>query len=293
MFIHNFIYYLSYTLLVIPVLLIYYLFRNKNYKKKKLLIIAIAGILLNLLLIYSRFVEPNIIRVQETSIETGLQAKIVLISYLHIGTYKGETFLKNIVEKVNEINDIDFVVIAGDITYYPKKKLTDLLYPLNNIKYPTYAVLGNHDSEFTGPPIKKELEETLEKYRIKLIDNDTAIIPSTNITLLGLGDLWADDIDTSILPKSKNDNLIIVAHNPDTVYEYGEDIANLTLSGHTHGGQVRIPLIYKFFIPSSYSFDQGLYQTTAGKVFVSSGLGLTGLPFRLGIPPTIDVLSLK
>ncbi len=85
---------------------------------------------------------------------------------------------------------------------------------------------------------------------------------------------------------------MVFTHNPDTTLSYRKNIADLTIAGHTHGGQIRLPLIYKFAIPCKGDFDQGLYQSTTGKTFVTSGLGEVGLPMRLGIPPVIDILEL-
>ncbi|MGI6484376.1 MAG: metallophosphoesterase [Candidatus Dojkabacteria bacterium] len=249
--------------------------------------------LINFLLIYARFIEPNIIVEKYINIETGFKARIVLISDIHIGAYNSTKFLKRIVEKVNNIKDVDFIVIPGDITYYPTGDLTTRLSPLKNLKRPTYAVLGNHDSQAPGPDIEEELKEALEKNNVIFLKNEDVYIEDLDIHILGFGDIIAKEVDIKKLKNYKSeDNLLAIAHSPDTVYSYKDIRPDLTLSGHTHGGQIRIPFIYKYFIPSRYNFDEGYYETEKGKVFVSSGLGMTGLPFRLGIPPVIDVLEL-
>jgi len=249
--------------------------------------------LINFLLIYARFIEPNIILEKNTDIETGFKAKIVLISDLHIGAYNSTRFLERIVEKVNSIEDVDFVVIAGDITYYPIGDLDTLLSPLKKLQRPTYAVLGNHDSQAPGPDIEEELKEALEKNNVIFLKNEDIYIEDLDIHILGFGDLLAKEVNIKKLKDFKDeDNLVVIAHTPDTVYSYKYIEPDLTLSGHTHGGQIRIPFIYKYFIPTKYGFDEGYYETEKGKVYVSSGLGMTGLPFRLGIPPVIDVIEL-
>ncbi len=248
--------------------------------------------LINFLLIYARFIEPNIIVEKNTSIETGFKAKIVLISDLHIGAYNSPKFLERVVEKVNSIENVDFVVIAGDITYYPIGDLDTLLSPLKNLQKPTYAVLGNHDSQAPGPDIEEVLKEALEKNNVIFLKNEDIYIEDLGIHILGFGDLLAKEVDIKRLKNFKDeDNLVVIAHTPDTVYSYKYIEPDLTLSGHTHGGQIRIPFIYKYFIPTKYGFDEGYYETEKGKVYVSSGLGMTGLPFRLGIPPVIDIIK--
>ena len=124
--------------------------------------------------------------------------------------------------------------------------------------------------------------------------NSGTKIPNTEINILGLGDNWAKEDDLSQLENYKEeDKLIVIAHNPDSTLNYTNNIPDLTVSGHTHGGQIRLPWIYKFVIPCEGPFDQGLYQTEKGQVFVTSGLGEVGLPMRFLIPPVIDILELK
>jgi len=290
-----FINYTSYLLLITPILLflLYSKIKDKFTDKPLFKIVMVFLFLINFLLIYARFIEPNIILEKNTDIETGFKAKIVLISDLHIGAYNSTRFLERIVEKVNSIEDVDFVVIAGDITYYPIGDLDTLLSPLKKLQRPTYAVLGNHDSQAPGPDIEEELKEALEKNNVIFLKNEDIYIEDLDIHILGFGDLLAKEVNIKKLKDFKDeDNLVVIAHTPDTVYSYKYIEPDLTLSGHTHGGQIRIPFIYKYFIPTKYGFDEGYYETEKGKVYVSSGLGMTGLPFRLGIPPVIDVIEL-
>lgn len=244
-------------------------------------------------MIYGRLIEPNIIKTHESQIEVGFKGRIVLISDLHAGAYIKPAFIKKVVKKINEIENIDAVVIAGDLTYYPQTDLKSLLSPLSKLNFPTLAVLGNHDTGHPGPEIREELIDALGEQGVIVLNNSSSKIENLDIVFLGLGELWDKDAEVSMLENySTSDNLVVIAHNPDTVYLYEKSIADLTISGHTHGGQIRVPLIYKYFIPSEYDFNQGFYFTNKGKVFVSSGLGQSGLPFRFGIYPSIDVITL-
>lgn len=257
-----------------------------------MLVLAVILTLASLIFTYARFVEPNIVKVQGSDIEIGFKGKVVLIADTHVGVYSNKHFLKKVVKRINSIEDVDAVVLAGDIIYYPKGDLALLLEPLRDIKYPVIAVLGNHDVGYPGPNLEKELEEALKKSNVIYLKNSSVKI-GDNITFFGLGELWAGDADIETLESfDRSENLIAIAHNPDTVYEYKKNIPDLTLSGHTHGGQIRLPFIYRYFIPSKHGFNEGFYNTQKGKVFVTSGLGQTGLPFRLGVPPTIDIIQL-
>ena len=67
----------------------------------------------------------------------------------------------------------------------------------------------------------------------------------------------------------------------------------LAVAGHTHGGQIRIPGLYRRVIPTRYPFDRGLHTFPPVPTFVTSGLGESGLPLRLFNPPVIDVLDIE
>ena len=121
-------------------------------------------------------------------------------------------------------------------------------------------------------------------------------IELNGITIVGLGSLWANDNDMHILDKyQERDHVLVLTHNPDTTLAYlPQHSPDLTLAGHTHGGQIRIPYRYKQVIPveGDVLWDQGIYDLENNKVFVSSGIGEVGLPMRLFIPPAIDILTL-
>ena len=90
---------------------------------------------------------------------------------------------------------------------------------------------------------------------------------------------------------------LVLAHNPDSAIALDPARVALVLAGHTHGGQIRIPWLYRHVIPSQYGFDRGeqFLHTPHGRVrvYTTVGTGEIGLPMRLFNPPTIDVLDLR
>ncbi|MCK5319920.1 metallophosphoesterase [Candidatus Parcubacteria bacterium] len=291
----NFIFYSSYLAIPFFVFLVFFIFKKgkKSYKNKILFFITILLLLITSSFIYARFIERNIILTKTTKIETGFSAKLIVIADLHLGVYKDINFLKRVVKKINKIENADAVLIPGDFTYYPPENLEKLFSPLKDIKFPVYAILGNHDSEQPGPPIQEKLQKALENNGVIFLHNSSSAIKNKNIKILGLGDKWANQDEVSKINEfKKSDNLIVIAHNPDTSLKYENSIPDLTISGHTHGGQIRLPFLYKKVIPCDGDFDKGLYETKYGKIFVTAGLGEVGLPMRLGVPPTIEILEL-
>jgi len=295
--IYRSILYLSYLAFPFLALLIYLNWRHWTvFKSKKGRLILLACLyVLTFTFIYARFLERYIITTHSTTIETGFDSKLILISDTHLGVYKGGDFLERVVKRINQIEDVDAVLIAGDFTYEPHQDLVELFKPLSAIKFPTYAVLGNHDVEKPGPPLRLKLKASLKTLGVELLQNDSAPIPNTSIQVIGLGSHMASEDQVSLISQfKKEEDVIVLTHNPDSTLSYQNDLADLTLTGHTHGGQIRIPWIYPYFIPTQGDFDQGLYPIeSGGQLFITSGLGEVGLPLRLGIPPVIDILITK
>lgn len=289
--------YVSY--LAFPFLFLLLFFTIRNYKIVRTFglssLLNITLFFLTSVFIYSRFIERNAIKIKHTQIEAGFDAKIAVFSDMHIGVFKDKKFLEKVVKLVNEQEDIDAVLIPGDFTYFaPENSLDYLFDPLKEIKYPVYAVLGNHDYGLPGWDVHQKLTEVLESKGVQVLHNRYTQIPGKSIHLLGLGDNWKGEDDTNLIDNfNEDDNLLVFTHNPDTFLKYNSNIADLSVAGHTHGGQVRVPLLYSQVIPCDGDFDQGLYIKDGKSFFVSSGLGEIGLPLRLGIYPVIDILELN
>jgi len=261
---------------------------------------AIGACLLaaSLLFAWSRFVEPQLIRVRETTLAgTGVHARIALISDIHLGIYKNSGFLERVVTRINAL-PVDAVVIAGDLTYEPGSgSLQEMFSPLAHLQRPVYAVLGNHDQQAPGADIDQALRTALTGNGVRIIEGRIAGTGS-GYRLAGLGDHWAGNDDPAFLKAAQTAMpTLVVVHNPDSAMRLAPADAALVLAGHTHGGQIRIPWLYRKVIPTAYDFDRGeqLAHTPRGdvRVFTTTGLGEIGLPMRLFNPPTIDLLYLR
>jgi len=246
--------------------------------------------------IWARFIEPQIITIHHHQIKVGLKAKIVVFSDIHLGIFKKKDFLQRVVKKINQLEGIEAVFIAGDFTYNPETDLNILFADLGKIKVPVYAVLGNHDSQAPGPKIHKALKAALSEQKVIFLHNQVAEFKDFKI--IGLGSKWAGEDQLTLLNGyKKEDKILVLLHNPSSTLNYSQQNAqavNLTLAGHTHGGQIRLPFIYRWILEAGFDgFDKDLHQTPNGAVFVSSGMGEIGLPLRFLIPPVIDVLTLE
>lgn len=254
------------------------------FLKKRHLFLTGFLILLSLSFIWSRFVEPQMIVIREVE----GPANFVLISDQHLGQYKGEAFFSRVVERINEL-DPDFVLIPGDFVYsIDPTEIEAIFTPFKSFKMPVYAVLGNHDMAPAGELLDSTLSEILSEYGVTWIDNATVI--NNEIQILGLGERWNNETDLKTFDSLQPDLInIAVIHNPDGAYDFPENSLDLIVAGHTHGGQIRIPFLYKWAVPTKYDWGkaQGWFEILGNPLYITSGLGETALPMRLFNPPEI------
>jgi predicted MPP superfamily phosphohydrolase len=238
------------------------------------------------------FYETRLIQVETHKIQTGFNSKFVLISDLHLGNYKNKDYLEEIVRQINEQKDIEFVVIAGDLIYpnrsWSQDQLDDMFSPISDIKIPVLVTFGNHENGTTDPDLTDQLEISLKKVHAKVMEEQETKI--NGVEIVGLLDYWEKPESYKYLNGIETPINIVIAHNPDTVDVYDKAVG-LTVAGHTHCGQIRIPTLYESRLPIVSGYEKGLYNTKNGKVFVSCGLGETGYPFRVWNRPTIYVIE--
>jgi uncharacterized protein len=234
---------------------------------------------------------------------------ISVIADLHAGG--PDMMLPHIRQVVNTANALqsDLVVLLGDFKAWYRFKtepVADLLWAdeLARLEAPlgTWAILGNHDWWHDLAGVRSALADV----RIPLLENDAVLLgaPGRRFWLAGLGDQLAyrlghgnfrgvDDLPGTLARINTDDPVLLLAHEPDIFPTVPERVA-LTLSGHTHGGQIRIPLIWPSFVPSRYGarYAYGHVIETGRHMIVSGGLGTSIVPARLGVPPEIVHVTL-
>lgn len=209
--------------------------------------------------------------------------RVLLITDIHAGIFLHPDTLWRIVHRLMELAP-DLVVIAGDLVtghVSEADRILDCLTPLTRAPLGAWYCMGNHDY-FGGDP--EELRNDLASIGILTLRNDSKLISH------GAGSFILGGIDDRIMGQPDWDQLIarhgpphlLMAHNPDQFYEAEKLGIPLTLSGHTHGGQIRLPNGPAIIRQSRYCLDEGLYRFGESLLVVSRGLGSIVLPFRWG-----------
>jgi len=208
--------------------------------------------------------------------------RIVQLTDLHLGHFRGREWLHEIVNEANAQNP-DIVVITGDI-FESHYNLTDeVVDELTGVKVPVYYVAGNHDKYVNLLRIK----DMLKRVGVKVLDNEVDEYMGLQIAGTGLEEV-KDVIDTMIIDKEKP--CVMLRHYPNGVEVAVEHGVDLMLAGHTHGGQMfPVTLINHFAFP----YNKGLHEVGNGYIYVSNGAGTTGPPMRFGTKSVITLVSLK
>lgn len=285
---------------------------------------SIIGILLSvvsvIMIVYGFTIGPRKLKVVNVEIPIkGLPQsfnglRIVLFSDAHINSFHNimEDCLIRDIDTISTLKP-DIICFAGDLQNIKPSELyryKNLLSRIaKNTNVPVYSILGNHDYSMyqTGTPQEKasnerKLREYEKSIGWQLLNNEHKAYYSANhkdsIIIAGEGNCgtgrfpdWSD-MKKTMRGVKKNDCVILMQHDPMTWQSriLPKSNAALTLSGHTHGGQISIFGLR----PSAlvYPNDRGLYEKQGRYLYVTSGIGAL-LPFRLGVPPEITVITLK
>ncbi len=266
-----------------------------------------------IILIYGSFIEPQLISVNNVSYSfpphksLASTKRIVLISDIHVGPYKHTAYSKRTVDRIKNIKP-DAVLIAGD--FFLEYSALDAAYMLEPYRelatlFPTIAVMGNHEFNVGNPDLDPSDFEEADSARniiknlgmLELEDAQTILFPDDPIHLIGAQDLWShvDNFDGIKLPDDTERSIVLV-HNPDLIFKVKNKV-DLVLAGHTHGGQIRLPLIGAIGQPGNTPLPRSKFEGWSAwehtKLFITSGLGESGPRARLFNPPEIVVMELR
>jgi uncharacterized protein len=225
--------------------------------------------------------------------------RVDVVSDLHTGSpHNGVDNLDRIVRRL-VASDADAVLMAGDYvilsvflgTYVAPEIVAEHLKPLTARK-PVYAVLGNHDWWKDGAKVRAALESA----GVVVLENQArkVTLDRCQVWMVGIGDLWEGkpDVARAFAAIDGDAPVLAITHNPD-LFPRVPARASLLVAGHTHGGQVSLPLLGRPILPADERYASGEYIEDGRHLFVSPGIGTSIVPLRFGVPPEISRLTLR
>jgi len=230
-------------------------------------------------------VEPTWLEVRRVRIgNSPTTHRLVHFSDVH---HKGDrAYLQSVVDKINSLRP-DFACFTGDIVER-SNYLTAALEILAGIRCPLFGVPGNHDywSGIPFAPVQKCFAATGGAWLM----NSAHEVPGQNVNIIGSICFYPQPAPQLAKRNCKN---IFLTHYPANAKKLGNSKFDLLLAGHSHGGQVRLPLIGSIIVPHNVEgYDLGLYQTPAGPLYVNPGIGYIGhYDVRFNCRPEITVIE--
>ena len=256
---------------------------------------------------YSGLVEPNLISVEHVEFAVagwprGLDGfRIAQLSDFHYGPYTGDEEIRRAVDATQRLEP-NLIVLTGDFITADEDNDVDTAMSrcaalLGALKAPdgVFACLGNHDVSWKPQTVIG----ALRTQGISVLRNSNVAIErgGARFWLAGLDDgvLGHADYDLTLRGIPANDCTVMLAHEPD--------LADLTarfknvvaqLSGHSHGGQVRLPLIGCPFLPTlAEKYPYGYYRVGGLHLYTNRGIGTIVLPFRFNATPEVTLINIR
>lgn len=230
--------------------------------------------------------------------------RIVQLSDIHLDEFTEPVFLEHVIHRINNLSP-DLVLVTGDfvthgsLTFMTSRhaahRCAELLATLKAPQ--TYTVLGNHDVSVSAPLVI----DALRSAGVPVLVNQYVPIErsGSRIWLCGTDDAGTShpDLDLTI-PQKPDGPVILMVHEPDyadTVVQHPRGrLVDLMLSGHSHGGQVRVPFYGPLILPPmGQKYVMGHFQFGQMQLYVNRGIGSVGLPFRFNCMPEITVHTLQ
>jgi predicted MPP superfamily phosphohydrolase len=280
--------------------------RPQLWKKRIRVALTVILMFAGSLAIWAFFIEPSRLIVHPQTIQidnwpkelSGL--RIAVISDIHTGgPFIDDQKLKEIVDRTNELKP-DLIVLLGDYispnSWYSHRVEPEVTAAgLKNLRAPlgVYSVLGNHDWWYSGAKVRRAFEDN----GIRVLEDEVAEIKwrGKSFWLAGLADLWTrpQHVAQTIAKAPPDSTIIALTHNPDIFPRVPQSVPIL-LAGHTHGGQVNIPLIGTPVVPSDFGqkYTAGHVFENGHHLFVTTGIGISLFPVRFRVPPEIVILTI-
>ena len=252
---------------------------------------------------YARFVEPSLLSVTQKTIHLPRLPKsldgllIAQLTDIHFKPEEQQELMHEAVRVVNAAKP-DIIALTGDYIEGRPKVIDPLMDTLAGLqaKHGVYATMGNHDGWSASPG---RFRQAFRKKGIEFLHNDGSCIhiKGEHFFIMGTDSAWSGNVDAPACYRGhKNEPVLALVHEPDVFDILRSSFPiDLQLSGHTHGGQCRVPLVGYAPVKVKYgrNYIYGAYAKDDSRLFVSRGLGTVGTKVRFACLPEIALLTLR
>lgn len=249
---------------------------------------------------YSALIEPHWLAIEKVTLPLRRLPPefdgftLAQISDVHRGPYVDDAMIQAAVEAVNQLRP-DAVMLTGDFVTRDAALADPCAQALGALQARSgvYAILGNHD-HWTDAD---EIERALTAQALTVLRNNAVAIErdGARLWIVGVDDVWERhaDLEQALRLVPADQVTILLAHEPDYADFAAQHPIDVQLSGHSHGGQVRLPILGTPILPYlGRKYPRGLYQLGALQLYTNRGLGMVSPPVRFNCPPEITLLTL-
>jgi predicted MPP superfamily phosphohydrolase len=224
--------------------------------------------------------------------------RILAITDIHAGPFLAISALESALARFLMLEP-DVILVGGDLATTSLDDVQPHLQALGTLRAPlgAFYVLGNHD-HYTKRA--DELRGQVEGAGLKVLQNEAVAIDREGgrLLLAGIDDylVGRPDLAGAVAMARGLDAqapIVLLSHNPDVFFEAARAGVALVISGHTHGGQMRVPGLPVLIRMSRFHLDEGRYRSAGAEIVVSRGLGVSGIPLRTACPPEALLLTLR
>ena len=221
--------------------------------------------------------------------------KVAQLSDIHLGLSTPAARVRAAIEAVNDAQ-VDLVALTGDYVTHSLRPIPLISKLLSGLRAPVCAVLGNHDHWVDAHGVAGHLRRV--GCRVLRNEHARVMLRGAPLTVIGIDDERSGnhDVAAAFHGAPQTGSRLVLTHTPPTVRHLPPNAGLLCLTGHTHGGQIKLPGITRHLLHrAGQPYERGMHEVNGNFVYVNRGLGygMGGAALRFGSPPEVSYFTLR